>query len=846
MGFLMTKARKGALGQPPLFEMEKSCATCPLNAEEKNLEHPKMLPTGSDKEGGVYILGEAPDANEDAQGEQFIGKAGTFLRVRLPGWIKKDLRWNNTIRCRPPDNRTPTEQEIACCSRLQVEDIEKHRPRAIFGFGATPLRWAVPTADQITAWRGMRIPIRVGTHVCWFFPMLHPSYVMRKQNDKRDGEAMLEIFEHDIREACAFVKEEVRSPRLPKPEDAKRGVTWQKAWGEEGLREIEQVLDGFEGEVSIDLETTGIRPYMKDTRILSVAVGTWTHCYAFCLDHRESKWTKKERAQLLKMLWKFLTSGKTIWAHNAKFELEWLLWLFKDPGILFHAEWNDTMVQSHILNEQWRKSLEDRCMATMAINVKALTSVNVKALDLEPLDKVLEYNALDTKYCHQLARLQGRQLMDEKLHTVYVMQTARPASLAWMQSKGWIVDPDKVQEYGVKLTAEQQEVELRIARNKDVRAWERQSGRKFNPASNADVPEFFRDFLRRKEGYRGDKYSTDEEVLSNIKHPVAAAILELRGVSKLLSTYIAPFRPGGKHIHADGLVHPNFNQFGTETGRLASDDPNGQNFPKRGGKKHIRNIMSVGEGELMVAIDFGQIEARVIAMASEDRRLVSSLWEGYDIHQDWAKRISKDFPYVLDPFEKEGEGDDAKILKLFRSDVKNVWTFPLFFGSQLESVAKALKIPAHKLRHLYAAFWDEFAGVKKWQKRLLSFYEEHKYVELLTGKRRHGPLTLNQIINSPIQGTASDIVVDGMTRLSELAYRKNRPQLQAIKNVHDDLTFRFPKATVEQDIETAASVMTTCSFSFINVPLTVEVSVGTHWGDLEDIAVFDTRQFKEE
>ena len=135
-------------------------------------------------------------------------------------------------------------------------------------------------------------------------------------------------------------------------------------------------------------------------------------------------------------------------------------------------------------------------------------------------------------------------------------------------------------------------------------------------------------------------------------------------------------------------------------------------------------------------------------------------------------------------------------------------------------------------------FWDEFRMVKKWQEKLLKRYEKNLYVETLGGRRRRGPMTKNQIINHPIQGTAADIVVEGMTAVSELSMLMDDPLLQPRLNVHDDLSFWLPDEGLESRIEIITTEMCRPRFDFINVPLIVEASVGQRWNDLHEIGVY--------
>jgi DNA polymerase I-like protein with 3'-5' exonuclease and polymerase domains len=212
-------------------------------------------------------------------------------------------------------------------------------------------------------------------------------------------------------------------------------------------------------------------------------------------------------------------------------------------------------------------------------------------------------------------------------------------------------------------------------------------------------------------------------------------------------------------------------------------------------------------------LDYGQIEARVIAMASKDTNLVASLWHRGDIHMEWAEKFCKKFPKLGEP-------------KAFRYFAKNKVVFPSFFGSKPRQIAKNLNIDEHGCEELFEDFWEKFSGVLQWQKSLLAFYSERGYVECLTGRRRRAPISYNRIINAPIQGTASDIVVDGMNRLSEKSQLLDNPQLQAVLNVHDDLTFYIESRQIDTVVPIVVTGMLDCSYDFINVPLSVEMSIG--------------------
>jgi len=246
----------------------------------------------------------------------------------------------------------------------------------------------------------------------------------------------------------------------------------------------------------------------------------------------------------------------------------------------------------------------------------------------------------------------------------------------------------------------------------------------------------------------------------------------------------------------------------------------------------------------MLKVDYAQLEARVIAMTSRDKTLVKQTKEKYDIHGDWTVRIGKK---AGQDEAVAGAATRDKPYKAYRDKIKNGWTFPLLFGSSLKSVAGNLSLDPALIREDYNEFWKQYPEVKQWQEGLAEFYRENHYVETLTGFRRWAPLTWNELINQPVQGTASDIVIDGMSRLAVMAYSEKRPELFPRLNVHDELDFYLPDdSDLDRNIYTIAREMACCQYKFINVPLAVEVSIGPDWYQQEEVGVFESTEFEEE
>src|SRR5216684_4556647 len=188
--------------------------------------------------------------------------------------------------------------------------------------------------------------------------------------------------------------------------------------------------------------------------------------------------------------------------------------------------------------------------------------------------------------------------------------------------------------------------------------------------------------------------------------------------------------------------------------------------------------------KLVVAFDYGQFQARIIEMDAKDKTYGKMLWERYDVHTEWTEIIATECPSWI-PGKLSTFKSDKVLFKEFRDKTKNQWTFPLFFGAQLNKVSIELGIPENSLKPVLKKFWNIFSGIHEYHLRVYKFFDEHGYVEYLTGRRAHAPLSRNQQLNYPIQGVEPDLIFDAMNRLSE----KEVWEYQANIPVHDDLTF---------------------------------------------------------
>lgn len=850
------------------------CDACPL-AKLRN-RHPHMDPYGSDKP-VIYVLGSAPNDSDDVRGRPCTGRNGEFLKTLLREVLGSEykglVRFNNVVRTRPEDPTKPPWEAIEACRPSVIADIEQTRPKAIFGLGDVPLEWTF-NASGIYAWRGRAIPVKIGSHVCWYFPLFDPEEILNsgysrfEDNDEagdftNEDHRMLKL---DIEKAWQIINGPY-SPTVHTAEQAFTGIEIIDQCDETGLAKIEEGLNRLSkaAVVGVDYETTDLRPYNDKVLVLSAAVSDGNYTLSFPFDHPGAEWKPEHRKQLTKIWRKFIKKTKAIKAvHNLQFEMEWTVVKFGED-LARAGRWECTQVQASIIDHRYKGtdpgplSLDFLVRHYFGLELKKLSGVDRRNLINTPMPHVLSYNGLDAKYHCLLYRRQTSIIRKEKLDMAYRYAIRRVPTLVLAQIKGVPVDQARVKQLQKKYEATVSQLEAEIAADKTVRRYEKtvKKGEKFNPYSNSDCVGLFYKMLGRKEcevydrkskvqpwfgGVDGrtkvNKVSCDKDVLTQLEHPLANKILQLRQPQKLLSTYILPALRGSEFMYDDGKFHTIFNHTFTDTGRLSSEAPNLQNFPKRSeGSKEVRQIVRPPKGHVVLSIDYGQIEARVIAMYTRDKVFCKALWERYDVHQEWAERIAYAYPARIGgkKFLK-----DKAVMKALRTDIKNQWTFPLFFGASLPSAAKYLHIPEDVLEPLYNEFWYMFEGVKTWQNELMKFYNENGYVATFTGRRRYGPMSPNKVYNSPVQGFTCEFVLDGMCRLSETGDPLLQPEIQ----IHDDLTWvSVPAEKVDYVAEKALEILLTPSDDFkdfICVPITLEMSVGDDWLHMEDIGVFSS------
>jgi uracil-DNA glycosylase family 4 len=805
-----------------LTNAARGCEACGLRENWSWITTPQMPISGNIKDPDVLALGEAPGAEECRDGAAFVGDSGKMLRRAIPGRELDRVAYQNAVRCRPSrTNDTPSAKDVHACSIYLEEDIAKYNFKAILGIGSVPLQRYLPR-QAITRIHGTRFPVQIGNKTLWYWPVLHPSFVLRSGGERSPAYA---VFRSDIK--CLFQSMDKWAPaKIIQPDPAAVIVPTS-------MEEAISILDKMNSPVAIDLETQNLRPYQHDSALLTAAISDGNLTMAFPIDHPEtpSDWGL---AFLL-----YVASERQWIAHNAIMELTWMLFYAQKHNIPFEPhDFDDSMACGRLYHaRETILGLDILSRIHIGVDVKTLSKVNLHNMASEPLSKILPYNGIDA----WASAIIVKKLRDKVKESNYQRLLGGIRSTAQMELMGLDIDEAASlalkDEWGGKAATAQQSA----SQIYEVRQFQATKQIEFNIASAQHVGDALVEFGRVKLPKTGKQWNTDEDTLRSAAgdNPLAMAALDYREASKQVSTYVEPVLAAHKN-NIDHRLHPSYSTMLTATGRLSSESPNVQNFPKRRHRELRKQIVAPPD-HLLVSFDYGQLEARVFGFASACKGLCPSIINKIDIHSKWRDRALDMHPAYIDQLAlKTNETKEDKILKGGRDIIKSDFVFASFFGSTAEACADRTGMPLRITRDLLAEFWYEYPGVGKWVKARRQEYMDTGSITLLTGMERHAILWLNEPLNSPIQGTAAHLVIDAQNACYALAKEHNDPYLFPRINIHDDLTFILPE---EPDLLTAyieiiAEQLVAVRYPFQIVPLSVEVKVGKSWDAFVEREVF--------
>ncbi|WP_290726340.1 DNA polymerase I [Fibrobacter sp. UBA2449] len=516
------------------------------------------------------------------------------------------------------------------------------------------------------------------------------------------------------------------------------------------------------------------------------------------------------------------TSQRAFVFHNAKFDLHVLARAFKIPqSVIDNANIIDTLIAAWMLSPgQSGLGLDNQVMQRLQHEMIPIENLigrgkNQITFNRAPIKDATEYGAEDAVYTLRLWKPLKQEL--EKLDYVkYFFAQEMPLLkvLYQMESVGVAIDVPALKTLEQELARRIENLEKEIC---DM------AGVEFNIGSPKQLGDVLFDTLGLPEI---KKRSTDAVVLEELSykapHPIVFAVIEYRELKKMQSTYISVLptliNPDTRRIHTS------FIQWGTATGRLSSRDPNLQNIPVRSdlGKKIRAAFIPQSKDNVILAVDYSQIELRMLAHLSGDAALIESYKEGIDIHARTAAAIyGVDLDAVTSDMRR-----DAKVVN-----------FGVLYGMTAFRLARDLKIPMSQARDFIDGYFGMYQGVQQFIEDTKAAAHRDGYVETLSGRRRYiagidssdrmeSQMAERMAVNTPVQGSAADLIKIAMIRIQKRINEENLP-LKMMLQVHDELVFECPRDQVETMAQMVKSEME--GAMQLKVPLVASVGFGENW-----------------
>lgn len=758
-------------------------------------------------ESKIWFIGEAPGAQEETSGRPFVGGAGTVLDglLRKTGISRSNCYIDNIIQDRPKDNdfgiyyRDSKREEPTAClleAHTRIKNlIKQYRPNLVVCLGNESL-YALTGHKGILNWRGSIISYD-GVKI---IPAIHPAMVMRDPS-------LLPVAEMDFRR----ISEEAQTPKMPSiyNDNFIINPTYEQV-----IYYLRNILP-TKPILTVDIETI---PDMEQIMCIGFA---WSVQDAICIPiffGQSNWWTKEEEVGIILEIRNLLFNPNIKFiAQNGQYDLTYLA----DKWGVKCKLWMDTMLSFHECYSELRKSLA------------FLTSIYSKrpyykmdgGKGKNPTEEWI-YNCKDTCVTYECA-MEIRKEMEEfnVLHHYEMIPNRLIEPLGIMQREGILVDVKRRKELDQELGKKIQELQARL--NQAI-------GKELNVNSTKQVKEFLYEDLRlppiygwgTKDGKRAKVLSTDEDAINEhqkkTNNPVLGIILEIRGLVKLLGTYIRA------ELESNNRICTSYKISGTETGRLSSSmsvynrGTNIQNIPRL---PAIRSIFIADPGKVLVNADLSQAEARVVAYLAREERMINVFKRGEDIHRFNASIIFNCHP--------------NDVTSAQRQTAKN----RVHGANYRIGPAKAAKLAGtteEKAREDLNKYKAHFPNLENWWREVETQVGSTRIMTNLFGRKRiffgrWGHELVNEAIAFVPQSTVGDLLNLGLIN----AWHNMPPGWKISANNHDSILAQVPEGTDEMHIwkffkHYLEIPMKVHDYTF-TIP--IDIKMGINWGEMHDVKI---------
>lgn len=848
------------------------CVGCPL---EHGYEYMEALVGGDDTP--YMVVTEAPSIYNAHNGRLLSNSASRVLSTELSelGFDKRQFVIVPQVRCvfDPDTLQGKVKTQIAKhCRAHLLDDIEQYQPSVILPLGAEPSKQVLGRAVKITKARG--VPVISEEHDAVVIPLLHPGFVaMYPQHIptfKADCETFARVVDNNLDIGVDTSAVDVNYSFI---------------------EDLEFLIEQNPGRLFFDTETTGLEFFKRGTHNVRdynpdihgkafnphAAILTMQFCvepgtaYMLVWDHPERPISLRRKAKVKEQLRRLLCNPRTrVIGQNAKFDANFVR---ATTGIRYPIG-GDTLMISALLDENAMSKGQDSMVAAYvperAGYADRFNATYDKSRMWEvPLEELLKYGCGDVDTGLMLYERRIETLLEDKQLTAQYRYVSLPGinTLADMEAQGIMVDNEALKAFQrvMEECVQEEYLSLLVEVPKSIKRIHIDKGLKFTRA------DFVIDVLfRHPDGFRltpkvftasTAKLQTSMRVpsVSTKDHlpyffdtcPFTEKLAEYIKNERLLNTSVNGFAK--KYIH-DGLVRPTYSLWTTVTGRTASENPNGQNFPKRGARaKAYRRIFVAPPGWVVVEADLSQAELRIAADMANERTMIDIYLSGGDIHISTAlivMGVSLEEFLQLDKAEQKSARQKAKAVN-FGFIYGMGWRKFIVYAKTQYGV-EFTEAEAQRIR---TAYFELYSGLLPWHERTRRFAQEHGFVRSYSGRIRHLPMIYSedesvqqeagrQAINSPVQNFASDLGVIAMARTRKAI---DSEYLKPIAFVHDAIYAYCREEYAMWGAQTIKHYMETNPLEkmfnrVMKVPIVADVSIGRNFGDTYELAGFTTAE----
>lgn len=802
--------------------LDLKCTACSL-CDQKQLVTNCMDgegPVGAD----FMFVGFAPGKEDDGIGRPMTGENGRLLyQLLAEAGIRKDQCFvTNALRCAPYDQDIKDPMFKACKSYL-IRDINRIKPKAIVAVGAQAVKWLTGHSG-VRRLRKHALPCAIADGIN-VFPIEQPAALWHVEGWHKQR------LRTEMLDDLMWLKQRAIEGKLNRSDDM--DVDYQVAKTVEDVdRFIEELSEA--DQLSVDFETSALFPSDNEV-ILAVGFSTGPgmarvipiYAWGTITLHY---WTDATLEQhIIPKIRKLLTTKK-IFGHNfLQFDQKWSKFLFgidRCPNVCF-----DTMYAHYLIDEE--KGGHD--LEQLAIQYTTMLPWK-RDFDNKDLKKLALYLCKDVDATYRVKLKLQEELTEKQAWLLQELLISLGHELMEMEYNGIYVNKANLDRLTNLLHEKIQVVVRDIRAMPEIKAFELMKNSEFNINSSDHIAYVMEhSFKLPKLGSTGkDRYSTAAWVLEKYKeHPFVSKLSQARSVTKLAGTYAEGM---SRRLLKDGRLHTSFLVHGTETGRLASRNPNLSNIPREDtvaasgldvtDKNIVKDIFAAADGNVFVQADYSQAELRALAMLSMDPELIRIYKLGLDAHRETAAKV-----YGIDP---------KQVNKAQRTHAKIV-NFGIIYGKTLATLKDEFVgagQPASAAEEFYYGHKKSYPLVWAWMEQQEHLIRTQGYQETLFGRRRHykeiTQHTINAAYNFPVQSLAADFTAFAMVRISK-KFRQYEIPARIVLSVYDSILTEVEEEFMWEAAEIMRHTMENLGFPFMNVPMVADLEAGYTWGTMVEI-----------